>query len=93
MLPATFGAPPTATVPAPPDTSFQQQALINALHEMSLHNQGGWIADPGASSHFTANKGTLHTSTPSSSFPLVIVGNGKFYSNYSCWPHIITYFI
>jgi hypothetical protein len=77
MLPSSFGAPPTATVPAPPDTSFQQQALINAQHEMSMHNQGGWIADSGASSHFTANNGTLHTSTPSSSFPPVIVGNGN----------------
>jgi hypothetical protein len=77
MLPAHFGAPPTSTVPAPPDTSFQQQALINALHEMSRQNQGAWIVDSGASSHFTANKGILHNSAPSNSLPPVIVGNGN----------------
>jgi hypothetical protein len=61
-LRAHFVAPPSTTVSAPPDTSFQQQALINALHEMSLQNQGGWIADSGASSHFTANQGIFHSS-------------------------------
>jgi hypothetical protein len=44
---------------------------------MSRQNQGAWIADSGASSHFTANKGILHNSAPSNSLPPVIVGNGN----------------
>uniref|UniRef100_A0ACD5Z1H0 Uncharacterized protein n=1 Tax=Avena sativa TaxID=4498 RepID=A0ACD5Z1H0_AVESA len=70
LLPASFGTPASTTTTAPvafgspsspattPSTSnvasFNQSALLGALHDLSL-GTGGWVADTGASAHMTGH--------------------------------------
>jgi hypothetical protein len=42
---------------------------------MSMH--GGWVVDPGASTHMTNNQGILFNSRPTDSYAPVVSGNGS----------------
>uniref|UniRef100_A0ACD6AI32 Uncharacterized protein n=1 Tax=Avena sativa TaxID=4498 RepID=A0ACD6AI32_AVESA len=59
--PAAFGSPSApATTTSPTNVaSFNQSALLGALHDLSLGN-GGWVADTGASAHMTGHAGFSH---------------------------------
>jgi hypothetical protein len=90
QLPPHFGPPATSPIQAAPPSSaqpgahfavptpthaFHQTTLINALQDMSMH--GGWVADPGASTHMTNNQGILFNSRPTDSYAPVVLGNGS----------------
>lgn len=47
------------------------------MNNFTLHGDGGWIVDSGASAHMSANLNLLSKLTPTSSIPPITVGNGS----------------